>query len=66
MHDAVGGYDRILLLCSERSLDRPGVLNEIEQLLVREADEGGAELLIPIAVDDYVFGDWQPQREDLR
>lgn len=58
MHDAVNSYDRVLLLCSKESLARPGVLNEIERVLEREAKEGGSDILIPVALDDYVFQDW--------
>ena len=48
MHDGVNNHDRVLLVCSEQSLSRPGVLNEIERVLEREAKEGGKEILIPI------------------
>lgn len=65
MSDGVNAYDRVLLLCSASSLSRSGVLNELEQVLAREATEGGAELLIPIALDDYVFTGWSPERSDL-
>jgi len=65
MHDGVNTYDRVLLLCSKESLGRPGVLNELERVLEREAREGGAEILIPVALDDYVYGDWAPDRSDL-
>ena len=66
MHDGVNEYDRIILLCSNKSLNRRGVLNEIEQLLVRESEEGGSELMIPIVIDNYLFDSWNPQKEDLR
>jgi len=65
MHDAVNSHDRVLLICSEQSLRRPGVLNELERVLEREAKEGGSEILIPITLDDYVFGDWAPKRSDI-
>lgn len=65
MRNAVSQYDRVLLLCSRSSLNRPGVLNEIEEALQREAREGGSELLIPVALDDYVFDHWAPARPDL-
>lgn len=66
MSEGVYEYDRILLVCSETSLSRSGVLNEIELLLTREAAEGGASLLIPVTVDDFLFVGWQPERLDLR
>jgi hypothetical protein len=65
MHDGVNKYDRVLLICSKDSLTRPGVLNEIERVLEREAKEGGSSVLIPITLDDFVFSDWAPEREDL-
>lgn len=65
MSQGVTDYDRVVLICSEASLTRPGVLNEIEQILSREAAEGGAELLIPITLDSYVYNDWEPKRSDL-
>jgi hypothetical protein len=65
MHDGVNSHDRVLLVCSENSLTRPGVLNEIERVLEREAKEGGTEILIPITLDDYVYGDWASERSDI-
>ncbi len=44
---------------------RPGVLNEIEQVLIREASEGGSEILIPITIDDYLFNGWNPDKPDV-
>jgi len=64
MRDGVTRYDRVLLICSRASLDRPGVLNEIEQTLTREARDGGESYLIPITLDDYVF-EWAPSRLEL-
>ncbi len=65
MHDGVNEYDRVLLLCSKESLTRPGVLNELEHVLEREAREGGCEILIPVSLDDFVYGDWAPDKHDL-
>jgi transcriptional regulator with XRE-family HTH domain len=65
MSQGVDEYDRVVLLCSQNSLHRPGLLNELEQVLIREAREGGSELLIPIALDDAVFTEWAPERRDL-
>ena len=31
---------------------------------MREASEGGSEILIPVTLDDYVFR-WRPKRADL-
>jgi hypothetical protein len=64
MSEGVAAFDRIVLLCSVHSLDRPGVLYELEQVLSREADEGGSELLIPVALDDFI-SQWQPSKPDI-
>ncbi len=65
MSQGIEEYDRVVLLCSQNSLDRPGLLNELEQVLIREAREGGTELLIPVALDDTIFTEWAPERPDL-
>ncbi len=65
MHEGVNSHDKILLVCSENSLNRNGVLNEIEKVLEKEAATGGQEVLIPITVDDYVFDEWSPSRSDI-
>ena len=60
MREGVNSHDRVILVCSKASLDRPGVLNEITETLQREARDGGKEYLIPITLDDYVFNGWKP------
>jgi len=65
MRDGVNAHDRVVLICSQASLERAGVLNEIEETLQREAREGGTALLIPITLDDYVFGDWAPKHPGI-
>ena len=65
MHNNVNSYDRVILVCSKSSLSRKGVLNEIERALEREAREGGADVLIPVAIDDFVFSDWAPEQPDI-
>jgi TIR domain/Pentapeptide repeats (8 copies) len=65
MHEGVNHHERVLLICSERSLQRPGVLNELERVFEREAREGGSDILIPVTLDDFVFGDWAPARPDV-
>jgi hypothetical protein len=52
-------------VCSKDALVRPGVLNELEQVLEREAREGGAAVLLPVRLDDFVMSDWAPERKDL-
>lgn len=51
----IQGHDRVLLICSRRSLDRAGVINEIQETFDREARDGGATYLMPITLDNYVF-----------
>ncbi len=65
MHEGVNEYDRVILICSKASLDRPGVLNEITETLARESRDGGAEYLIPVRLDDYVLRDWAPSNRQL-
>jgi hypothetical protein len=60
MRRGVQEHDRVLLICSKNSLARPGVTNEIEKVLEREAREGGSAILIPITIDDYLFNGWWP------
>ena len=61
MREGVNEHDRVILVCSQASLDRPGVLNEVTETLQREARDGGKEYLIPITLDDYVFTGWKPE-----
>ncbi|HYC75863.1 toll/interleukin-1 receptor domain-containing protein [Brevundimonas sp.] len=60
MRDSIETSDAVILLCSRASLGRSGVINEIEQCLRREAKLEGQTLLYPIALDDFVFTDWNP------
>lgn len=55
LHAQLNSHDRVILICSQHSVNRPGVLNEIQETFDREAREGGADLLLPIALDDYLF-----------
>ncbi|HEV2755511.1 MAG TPA: toll/interleukin-1 receptor domain-containing protein [Actinomycetota bacterium] len=56
--NALQRHDRMILVCSRASLDRPGVLNEIQETLDREARDGGATYLIPVMLDDYLLDEW--------
>jgi hypothetical protein len=58
-------HDRVLLICSKKSLNRAGVLNEIQQTLDREARDGGASYLLPVMVDDYVLTGWRKAQPSL-
>jgi len=60
MYEGVNDREKVVLVCSQASLNRPGVLNEIQETLQREAREGGIEILVPITLDDFVFTDWAP------
>ncbi len=64
MFEMANEYDRVILICSKSSLERHGVLNEIEEVFAREAREGGREILIPVRLDDYVFN-WSPERSHI-
>lgn len=61
----VNDYDRVVLVCSKGSLDRDGVLAEIEEVLDRERRGGGAELVIPVLLDDHFLSGWTPTRSDV-
>lgn len=66
MRRGVEDHDRVILVCSKDSLDRPGVLNEIELALAKEAELEGRSLIIPVVLDNYLFDGWAPEgREDL-
>jgi hypothetical protein len=58
-------HDRVILICSRASLDRPGVLNEIRETFDREARDGAATYLLPIMLDDYVLTGWRGTHPDL-
>lgn len=64
MNRGVNEHDRMILVCSKSSLSRPGVRNEIQLALDREAREGGSDRVIAVAVDDFVFSDWWPERPE--
>lgn len=57
--------DRVILICSRSSLDRPGVLNEIQETFDREARDGGATYLLPVMLDDYVLKGWRTTQPEL-
>jgi len=63
----IKSHDRFLLICSEASLNRAGVRNEIQETFDREARDGGASYLIPILLDDYLFDPdgWHSVEPDL-
>lgn len=60
MRKGVNDYDRVILVCSQASLNRPGLMNELQETLAREARDGGQSYLLPIRLDDYVIDGWRP------
>jgi len=65
MHAGVNAHDRVILVCSRASLERVGLLNELEETLAREARDGGATYLLPIRLDNYVIDEWKPSKPGL-
>ncbi|MDQ4025349.1 MAG: toll/interleukin-1 receptor domain-containing protein [Actinomycetota bacterium] len=63
--NALQRHDRMILVCSRTSLDRPGVLNEIQETLDREARDGGATYLIPVMLDSYLLEEWSEKQPVL-
>jgi uncharacterized protein YjbI with pentapeptide repeats len=59
-------YERVIIICSEQSLERSGVQYELEKVIEREAREGGGACLIPVALDDFIFNEWKPARGYLK
>lgn len=58
-------YDKLVVVCSEHSLQSPAVIREIERALQREDGEK-KEILFPIRIDDYLFGKWDhPRKADV-
>jgi uncharacterized protein YjbI with pentapeptide repeats len=67
VHSRIQEHDRVILVCSRASLDRPGVRNEVQETFDREARDGGATYLLPIMLDDYVLSGWNdPLAERVR
>lgn len=55
MWQGVKQQDRVIVVCSRAGLACSGLRNEIEQGFTKEARLGGQELLIPVALDDWLF-----------
>ncbi|MGD0059669.1 MAG: toll/interleukin-1 receptor domain-containing protein [Verrucomicrobiia bacterium] len=55
-------YDKLVVICSENSLQSPAVLREIERALQRE-DREKKNILFPIRIDDYIFDKWDHERK---
>lgn len=65
MRDTLEKHDKVILVCSERSLSRSGILNELENTLSKEGRLGGEEILIPISIDDFVYDKWSPNNPNI-
>jgi uncharacterized protein YjbI with pentapeptide repeats len=65
--EAVHIYDKLIVICSEQSLNSPAVIREIERALQKEdglTRQGkDAEVLFPIRLDDYIFTEWNHHRK---
>ena len=58
-------YDKLVVVCSQRSLCSGPVIREIERALQRE-DREGKNVLFPIRLDDYIFEVWEhPRKADV-
>ena len=55
-------YDKLIVVCSEHSLQSGPVNREIERALNRE-DKEGKGILFPIRIDDYIFDTWEHERK---
>jgi hypothetical protein len=55
-------YDKLVIICSENSLQSPAVLREIERGLQRE-DREKKNVLFPIRIDDYILKTWEHARK---
>jgi hypothetical protein len=65
IHNQIQAHDRVLLVCSKKSLSRAGVINEIQETLDREARDRGASYLLPVMLDSYVLKDWHEAEPSL-
>ena len=62
---AIRHYDKLVVICSEHSLQSPPVIREIERALQKE-DREHRNVLFPIRIDDYLFDEWDhPRKADV-
>jgi hypothetical protein len=65
--EAVRAYDKLVVICSEDSLNSPAVIREIERALRKEdelARQGrNGEVLFPIRLDDFIINGWTHHRQ---
>jgi hypothetical protein len=55
-------HDKLLVICSEHSLQSEPVLREIERALQRE-DQEHKSVLFPVRIDNYIFEKWEHHRK---
>jgi hypothetical protein len=55
-------HDKLVLICSEHSLQSEPVLREIERALQRE-DKEKKSILFPLRIDNYIFEKWEHHRK---
>ena len=62
---AIRHYDKLVVICSQHSLQSPAVIREIERALQKE-DREHKNVLFPIRIDDYLFDEWNhPRKADV-
>ena len=62
---AIRHYDKLVVICSEHSLQSPPVIREIERALQKK-DREHRNVLFPIRIDDYLFEEWDhPRKADV-
>ena len=62
---SIRNYDKVVVICSENSLQSGPVLREIERALQRENQED-KNILFPIRIDNYLFDVWEhPRKADV-
>ena len=55
-------YDKLIVVCSENSLQSIPVQREMERALNRE-DKEHTNILFPIRIDDFIFEHWEHERK---
>jgi hypothetical protein len=62
---AIRHYDKLVVICSDHSLQSPPVVREIERALQKE-DRERKNVLFPVRIDDYLFEKWDhPRKADV-
>ncbi|MFZ0961630.1 MAG: TIR domain-containing protein [Terriglobia bacterium] len=58
-------YDKLVVICSQHSLESQPAIREIERAL-QEEDRDHKNVLFPIRIDDYLFDEWEhPRKADV-